>query len=221
MMLNRVSLKLLTDSLSFYTFKEKGILEEEWLVSIPICSSYEVQRLCALHVQITKMLQPLVGRNLWAIYFTVYSLLTSAATNTARSFKVSFINLAIMINGKATMEFILFTILLSLGGLPLFIGFLPKWAIIKTIIVNNLRFITTAMVVISLATLYCHLLVHYSSSVIHNFLRKIKTVISLRNRKICNRASIKSFMSYTSWSRNRHTISGLSSYGLLSVDRFA
>jgi hypothetical protein len=35
--------------------------------------------------------------------------------------------------------------------------------------------------------------VHYSRSVIHNFLRKIKTVISLRNRKIGNRASINEF----------------------------
>lgn len=39
---------------------------------------------------------------------------------------VSFINRAIMINGKATFKIILFTILLSLGGLPSFIGFLPK-----------------------------------------------------------------------------------------------
>jgi NADH-ubiquinone oxidoreductase chain 2 len=46
--------------------------------------------------------------------------------------------------------------------LPPFIGFLPKWAVIQTIIANNLRSIMTIMVITSLATLYYYLRICYS-----------------------------------------------------------
>jgi NADH-ubiquinone oxidoreductase chain 2 len=56
----------------------------------------------------------------------------------------------------------IFTTLLSLGGLPPFIGFFPKWVVIQILIINNSRFIITIMVVASLTTLYYYLRVCYS-----------------------------------------------------------
>lgn len=102
------------------------------------------------------------GRNLWVVYFTVYSFLTAAVTITTKMYNISFINQTISVNGKTTTKFILFTNLLSLGGLPPFIGFLPKWAVIQTIIINNLRSIITVIVITSLATLYYYLRMCYS-----------------------------------------------------------
>nr|URX53124.1 NADH dehydrogenase subunit 2 [Cryptotermes dudleyi]URX54240.1 NADH dehydrogenase subunit 2 [Cryptotermes sp. 7 AB-2022a]URX54331.1 NADH dehydrogenase subunit 2 [Cryptotermes sp. 7 AB-2022a] len=103
------------------------------------------------------------GSNLWAMYFTVYSLLTAAMAVTASTYNISFINQAMSTASKTTTKFILFTTLLSLGGLPPFIGFLPKWAVIQTMIMNNLSPIMTMMVIMSLATLYYYLRVCYSS----------------------------------------------------------
>nr|URX53460.1 NADH dehydrogenase subunit 2 [Incisitermes minor] len=106
------------------------------------------------------------GTNLWAMYFTVYSLLTAAVTTIAKAFNISFINQALTINSKASVKIMLFSSLLSLGGLPPFIGFLPKWAVIQSLIANNLGFIMTLMVVMSLVTLYFYLRVCYSSFII-------------------------------------------------------
>nr|URX52825.1 NADH dehydrogenase subunit 2 [Bifiditermes rogierae] len=106
------------------------------------------------------------GSNLWALYFTIYSMLTTAVATIAKVFNISFVNQTMMMNMKKTTSLMLFTSLLSLGGLPPFIGFLPKWAVIQTMIMNDLGFILTTMVIMSLATLYFYLRLCYSSFMI-------------------------------------------------------
>nr|URX53564.1 NADH dehydrogenase subunit 2 [Procryptotermes corniceps] len=103
------------------------------------------------------------GSNLWLMYFAVYSLLTLTMTTITKSYNISFINQTMLVNGSNTTKFLLFTTLLSLGGLPPFIGFLPKWTVIQMMVANNLSPIMTMMVITSLATLYYYLRVCYSS----------------------------------------------------------
>nr|URX53668.1 NADH dehydrogenase subunit 2 [Postelectrotermes sp. 1 AB-2022a]URX53733.1 NADH dehydrogenase subunit 2 [Postelectrotermes sp. 1 AB-2022a] len=106
------------------------------------------------------------GSNLWILYFTVYSLLTSTVVSITESNNISFINQTMTNNSKATIKFVLFMSLLSLGGLPPFMGFFPKWMVIQMMILNNLSFIMTVMVVASLMTLYYYLRMCYSSFII-------------------------------------------------------
>jgi NADH-ubiquinone oxidoreductase chain 2 len=60
------------------------------------------------------------------MYFIIYSLLTSSVVTIAKSYNISFVNQTITVNKRKATKFLLFTTLLSLGGLPPFIGFLPK-----------------------------------------------------------------------------------------------
>nr|URX54474.1 NADH dehydrogenase subunit 2 [Neotermes sp. 8 AB-2022a] len=107
------------------------------------------------------------GDNLWILYFMVYSLLTLTMTTITKTFNISFINQVMTGNSKSSIKFLLFTTLLSLGGLPPFIGFLPKWMVIQMMIVNNLTtFVMTVMVIMSLATLYYYLRMCYASFLI-------------------------------------------------------
>nr|URX53915.1 NADH dehydrogenase subunit 2 [Allotermes sp.] len=106
------------------------------------------------------------GSNLWALYFLVYSLLTTTVTTITKLFNISFINQTMTFNGEKMIKYMMFTSLLSLGGLPPFIGFLPKWTVIQMMIMNELNFIMTLMVVMSLATLYYYLRMCYSSFMI-------------------------------------------------------
>ena len=67
----------------------------------------------------------------------------------------SFINQTVITNKETTLlKFIIFTSLLSLDGLPSFLGFLPKWIVIQAIITNNIAPLATIVVVTSLITLY-------------------------------------------------------------------
>nr|URX54487.1 NADH dehydrogenase subunit 2 [Glyptotermes sp. 18 AB-2022a] len=106
------------------------------------------------------------GNNLWIMYFMVYSMLTSTVVTIAKSNNISLVNQTMTTSKSATMKFVLFTTLLSLGGLPPFIGFLPKWIVIQLMITNNLSFLMASMVVMSLTTLYYYLRMCYSSFII-------------------------------------------------------
>jgi NADH-ubiquinone oxidoreductase chain 2 len=66
------------------------------------------------------------GRNLLMLYFVIYSLLTTTVTIIAKMFNISFINQSLLTKGNKLAKYLLFTSLLSLGGLPPLIGFLPR-----------------------------------------------------------------------------------------------
>nr|AQP27693.1 NADH dehydrogenase subunit 2 [Microcerotermes crassus] len=109
------------------------------------------------------------SENLWLVYFVIYSTLALAVVSAIKLSGTSFINQTMMTNKDATlMKFMMFTSLLSLGGLPPFLGFLPKWIVIQAMIANNMAPLATVVVVTSLITLYYYLKISYSSFVILN-----------------------------------------------------
>nr|YP_009350416.1 NADH dehydrogenase subunit 2 [Termes rostratus]AQP27001.1 NADH dehydrogenase subunit 2 [Termes rostratus] len=109
------------------------------------------------------------SENMWMVYYAIYSTLALTVVSAIKLSGVSFINQTMMTNKETTlMKFMLFTSLLSLGGLPPFLGFLPKWIIIQAMITNNMAPLATVVVVTSLITLYYYLKISYSSFMILN-----------------------------------------------------
>nr|URH16840.1 NADH dehydrogenase subunit 2 [Cornitermes pugnax] len=109
------------------------------------------------------------SESLWLVYFTIYSMLALTVVSAISLSGVSFINQTMMTNKEATlMKFMMFTSLLSLGGLPPFLGFLPKWIVIQAMITNHMAPLATIVVVTSLITLYYYLKISYSSFMILN-----------------------------------------------------
>nr|WNL54420.1 NADH dehydrogenase subunit 2 [Amitermes sp. A MLW-2023a] len=107
------------------------------------------------------------SENLWMVYFVIYSTLALTVVSAIKLSGVSFINQTMMTNNETKlMKFMMFTSLLSLGGLPPFLGFLPKWIIIQAMIANNMTPLATIVVVTSLITLYYYLKISYSSFMI-------------------------------------------------------
>nr|URH16827.1 NADH dehydrogenase subunit 2 [Glyptotermes pubescens] len=124
------------------------------------------------------------GNNLWLMYFVVYSLLTSTVTSITKSYNISFTNQTMTVDKNVATKYLLFTTLLSLGGLPPFIGFFPKWTVIQMLIMNKMSFVMTVMVVTSLLTLYYYLRVCYSSFVILHEEAKWTTSTNTKNSYI-------------------------------------
>nr|AVN67445.1 NADH dehydrogenase subunit 2 [Gyna caffrorum] len=109
----------------------------------------------------------LIGENIWMIYFMIYSLLTLAIIFIIFPIQISFINQSIPLNSdNKIIKFLLFTSLLSLGGLPPFLGFFPKWIIIQFMAMNWSLTMVSIMVIMSLITLYYYLRVSYTSFII-------------------------------------------------------
>nr|QIH30304.1 NADH dehydrogenase subunit 2 [Flavoperla sp. YZD-2020] len=106
----------------------------------------------------------ILGENLWNLYFLMYSFLTLTIIVMLDSMKLSRLNQAFSLNSiSPVMKFALFTSFLSLGGLPPFLGFLPKWVIIQSLTELNLKLLVTVMVMMTLITLFYYLRVGFSA----------------------------------------------------------
>lgn len=114
------------------------------------------------------ILAAIFNRNLWLIYFLFYTFLTFSIVFIFNIFKISYINqLFSLFFFDKNIKFFLFFNLLSLGGLPPFLGFLPKFLVIQSLTLNNQLFILTFIVLITLITLYFYIRLCYSAFILN------------------------------------------------------
>nr|QHD47969.1 NADH dehydrogenase subunit 2 [Claassenia magna]WHU31437.1 NADH dehydrogenase subunit 2 [Claassenia magna] len=105
-----------------------------------------------------------LGENLWNSYFLIYTFLTSTIILILSTLSISHINQTFSLNTISPItKFSIFTSLLSLGGLPPFLGFLPKWIIIQALVTANMKTIAMLMVTTTLMTLFYYLRLGFSA----------------------------------------------------------
>nr|YP_010046686.1 NADH dehydrogenase subunit 2 [Culex annulirostris]QPJ78617.1 NADH dehydrogenase subunit 2 [Culex annulirostris] len=100
---------------------------------------------------------------LWMIYFIFYFFLSMSIVLLFNNLKLfhfnQVFNFSLM---NPIIKFFLFLNLLSLGGLPPFLGFLPKWLVIQNLVETNQLFLLFISVCLTLITLYYYLRMSYS-----------------------------------------------------------
>lgn len=110
-----------------------------------------------------------IGSNYWWIYFSIYTLLIITIILVVKPFQISLINqILLIIKNNSILKFLIFSSLLSLGGLPPFLGFLPKWIIIQSLTQTERYLLGILITVFSLITLYYYLRISYSSFLLLN-----------------------------------------------------
>nr|QWZ46414.1 NADH dehydrogenase subunit 2 [Philolithus aegrotus] len=100
----------------------------------------------------------------WMIYFIVYTILNMnmiAMFQQTNSLYLNQINNSI--NKNKMLKFSLITNFMSLGGLPPFLGFLPKWIVINWMITNNLFSTAILMIMLTLIMLFIYMRITLSS----------------------------------------------------------
>lgn len=116
------------------------------------------------------ILRSFLYRNiLWIIYFFIYSFISITLIYIFNSFKIFYLKqIYSFINKNLLIKFRLILNLLSLGGLPPFLGFLPKWLIIQYLR-NNYIFLLFFIIIITLITLFFYLRIAYTRLILsHN-----------------------------------------------------
>nr|YP_009107082.1 NADH dehydrogenase subunit 2 [Angaracris barabensis]YP_009112330.1 NADH dehydrogenase subunit 2 [Angaracris rhodopa]ABQ66255.1 NADH dehydrogenase subunit 2 [Bryodema miramae miramae]ABQ66256.1 NADH dehydrogenase subunit 2 [Bryodema luctuosum luctuosum]AIT96930.1 NADH dehydrogenase subunit 2 [Angaracris barabensis]AIY61452.1 NADH dehydrogenase subunit 2 [Angaracris rhodopa]AKQ49212.1 NADH dehydrogenase subunit 2 [Bryodema miramae miramae] len=108
-----------------------------------------------------------VSENVWELYLYIYFLLNIAVIMMFSSMKLFFLNQAYL-SGNLSMEikFLVMLSLLSLGGLPPMLGFLPKWIVIQSLIDNNMTTIMFLMVTFTTITLYYYMRISFSAIIL-------------------------------------------------------
>lgn len=126
------------------------------------------------------------NENIWLVYFIFYALLNFSLVYIFNNFKLFNINQTFKIfNSNKFINLSLFILLLSLGGLPPFLGFIPKWIIIELIIKRNILIVLVFILFITLITLYFYLRLTYAALLLNhiNMNWNFKSNLKIKNLK--------------------------------------
>nr|YP_009110412.1 NADH dehydrogenase subunit 2 [Striacosta albicosta]AIX11756.1 NADH dehydrogenase subunit 2 [Striacosta albicosta] len=105
----------------------------------------------------------MISETLWFFYLIMYSFMISIMCFLFYILNMYFINQLFINNMNFFIKINLLINFLSLGGLPPFIGFFPKWIIINFLINNNMYLLTFIFIMMSLIMLFFYIRISYSA----------------------------------------------------------
>nr|YP_010563165.1 NADH dehydrogenase subunit 2 [Cnethodonta grisescens]UYX61171.1 NADH dehydrogenase subunit 2 [Cnethodonta grisescens] len=138
----------------------------------------------------------MISMNLWLFYFLMYFFLTSMMTFLFYILNMFYINQLFINNMNFMIKINLLINFLSLGGLPPFIGFFPKWIVINFLINNNFYLMTLLFMMMSLIMLFFYIRIIYSAFMFNYY--KMKWFKILIKNKLFSIINLFSFMSIMS-----------------------
>nr|YP_010443323.1 NADH dehydrogenase subunit 2 [Coenochilus striatus]UTE83851.1 NADH dehydrogenase subunit 2 [Coenochilus striatus] len=115
----------------------------------------------------------LISPTIWFYYFSIYCIITINIIVIFWTLNTFYINqLFITFNTNPLVKFFFMLNFLSLGGLPPFLGFMPKWLLINSLIQSNFYFLTFLMTIMTLITLYFYMRITFSSLLLNYSMSK-------------------------------------------------
>nr|YP_010733842.1 NADH dehydrogenase subunit 2 [Atteva charopis]WEG93565.1 NADH dehydrogenase subunit 2 [Atteva charopis] len=112
----------------------------------------------------------MISENIWLLYFSIYFFLNMTLCLIFYFFNIIYFNQLFFSNLKNIIKICLFINLLSLGGLPPFLGFFIKWMLINFLIFNKMFILNFIFIMMSLVTLFFYIRITYSS-LMFNYLK--------------------------------------------------
>nr|ALO71082.1 NADH deshydrogenase subunit 2 [Pselaphinae sp. 8 EF-2015] len=101
---------------------------------------------------------------IWLMYFFIYLIILSNLVLIFNLYKIFFMTqLMFFMSSNLKLNYFFIMNFLSLGGLPPFIGFLPKWFTIQIMIFNNNYFLPFMMIILTLLTLFYYVRIMMST----------------------------------------------------------
>nr|YP_009538332.1 NADH dehydrogenase subunit 2 [Adelpha iphiclus]AYN60496.1 NADH dehydrogenase subunit 2 [Adelpha iphiclus] len=111
----------------------------------------------------------IISENIWMIYFIFYSIFTFIMCFLFYIINVFFISQLFFFNMNFLIKISIMINFLSLGGLPPFLGFFPKWIVINYLLNNNFFIISFVFIMSSLILLFVYIRIIYSSLLFFSF----------------------------------------------------
>nr|ALO77429.1 NADH deshydrogenase subunit 2 [Attagenus hottentotus] len=109
----------------------------------------------------------LMIQSIWMLYLVIYSIISMAIIMIMKfnnTFKMN--QLTTTLNESKSMKMLFILNFLSLGGIPPFLGFFPKWITINFLIENKFTMMTFLMILMTLMTLYFYMRITFSSLIL-------------------------------------------------------
>nr|ALO76284.1 NADH deshydrogenase subunit 2 [Lamiinae sp. GENSP01] len=119
------------------------------------------------------------SQTIWMIYFLIYTLITLNLVIIFHIFKVFYLMQFLSVMNEMKLIKFFLSVILSLGGLPPFLGFFPKWMVINNLVANNFFMLSVLLIIFTLISLYFYLRVSFST-----FLINSNETLFMRSKKI-------------------------------------
>nr|ANJ01470.1 NADH dehydrogenase subunit 2 [Propylea sp. HSL-2016] len=98
-----------------------------------------------------------LNQSLWIMYFVIYIFISTNLVIVLNKYKINNLNdLMMLYNSNKSAKFFFFMNLFSLGGIPPFLGFFPKWLVIKILLENEMYFLAFIMIFLTIFSLYVY-----------------------------------------------------------------
>nr|YP_009045442.1 NADH dehydrogenase subunit 2 [Bhagadatta austenia]AHA03793.1 NADH dehydrogenase subunit 2 [Bhagadatta austenia] len=110
-----------------------------------------------------------ISENLWLIYFIFYSIFSFIVCFLFYIINIFFVNQLFFFNMNFLIKISILINFLSLGGLPPFMGFFPKWLIINYLMINNFFIINFCIIMFSLILLFIYIRIIFLSLMFYSF----------------------------------------------------
>nr|YP_009995936.1 NADH dehydrogenase subunit 2 [Plagiodera versicolora]QNQ64887.1 NADH dehydrogenase subunit 2 [Plagiodera versicolora] len=95
---------------------------------------------------------------IWFWYFSIYSVISINIISLFKIFNTfSMKQMFMLMNSDKAMKIFLSLNFLSLGGLPPFLGFFPKWLVINSLTQNNFFSLSLMLIIFTLITIFFYL----------------------------------------------------------------
>nr|QPQ74960.1 NADH dehydrogenase subunit 2 [Pantala flavescens] len=105
----------------------------------------------------------MISNDLWLLYFTIYAVMNMAMIYLFYSQSLFHLSQSFFTKTNPMIKFSMMISMLSLAGLPPFLGFLPKWLVIQNLTNQGSFLMLVFMVMTTLLTLYFYMRVMFSS----------------------------------------------------------
>nr|AYR05242.1 NADH dehydrogenase subunit 2 [Coleoptera sp. ACP-2013] len=107
------------------------------------------------------------SQTIWTIYFLVYVIITVNITLILKYFNIFYLlQLQNLMGQSKLFKFFFMMNFLSLGGLPPFLGFFPKWLVINNLVINQFYLMSVILIIFTLISLYFYLRISFSTLMI-------------------------------------------------------
>nr|YP_009559295.1 NADH dehydrogenase subunit 2 [Euphausia superba]AOW68997.1 NADH dehydrogenase subunit 2 [Euphausia superba]BAD16760.1 NADH dehydrogenase subunit 2 [Euphausia superba] len=127
----------------------------------------------------------LMSESMWLLYFAVYSVMSFSVVMLFHFTQTFHFNhLLNHIPPGSAVKMVMFMSLLSLGGLPPFTGFVPKWIVIQQLCWSSNFLMLTILLGSSLFTLFYYLRVTLSSLVLSSAKTKWSIKVALKSKLV-------------------------------------
>nr|YP_010502590.1 NADH dehydrogenase subunit 2 [Basilepta melanopus]UXC97417.1 NADH dehydrogenase subunit 2 [Basilepta melanopus] len=114
---------------------------------------------------------------IWMIYFLIYTLITLVIVYSLNFSKIYFLHQMSSYKMNKITNLMMNINFLSMGGLPPFLGFFPKWLTINFLIWNNNYLIALILILSTLIYLFIYTRIIFSSMTLLNTKMKIQELI--------------------------------------------